>query len=72
MLLLSIFDEGSHQVILYDPNSFTKIRSYSSLYLKHGITNIEVDETETEMILWSNKDLSVYKMKTGEKASEFR
>jgi hypothetical protein len=72
LLLLSIFDEGNHQLVLYNPNSFTKIKAYSSLYIKHAVTAIDLDETETEMALWSGKDLGVYKMRGGEKVSEFR
>lgn len=59
-------------MVLYDPNSFKRMKIYSHLYLKHAVTDIEFDETENEMILWSGKDLSVYKLKTGEKLSEFR
>jgi len=56
----------------YDANCFKLVKIYSNLHLKHAVQCIDLDETENELILYSNKDLSVHRVKNGERISEFK
>lgn len=42
------------------------------IHIKHSIYKIEIDENETELVIFSGRDLTVYKIKTLEKIAEFK
>jgi len=72
LLVLCLLEDCSYNIVVYNPNSFRRLRSFTGLYLKHAVTRIELDEAERELILYCQKDLFVFLFSSGEKISEFR
>ena len=72
LLGLCLYEDGLHNVTLYNPNSFTRVRTYPNIYLKHSLWKIAFDEAETEMVLYSQKDIFIHRFSNGEKLGEFR
>jgi hypothetical protein len=72
LLVLCLLEDCSYNIVVYNPNSFRRLRSFTGLYLKHAVTRIELDEAERELILYCQRDLFVFLFSSGEKVSEFR
>lgn len=72
LLVLCTYEDGAHNILVYNPNSFRRMRSFTGLYLKHAVSRIDFDENSQELILYSQKDLLVHNFKRGERLSEFR
>jgi hypothetical protein len=46
LLILCVYEEGAHNIVVYNPNSFRRIRTFNGLYLKHAVSRIDFDENE--------------------------
>ena len=72
LLVLCAYEDDAHSMVVYNPNSYRRIRTFTGMYLKHAITRIDFDENCNELVLYAQKDLLIHKFKTGERLSEFR
>jgi hypothetical protein len=71
-LLIAVLEDGFYQLVVYDANSFAKIRNVPNILVKHPVTKIELIEQDSQVVLHIGHDLSIYNMKTGEKTAEYR
>jgi hypothetical protein len=69
LLVLCVYEDGLHNIVVYNPNNFRRVRTFNGLYLKHSVTKIDFDENGVDLILYSQKDLFVHRFKTGERLS---
>jgi hypothetical protein len=64
-LLLTTLEDGFYQMVVYDTNSFGKIRNVPNILIKHPVTRIELIEQDSKVVLHIGHDLAIYNMNNG-------
>lgn len=63
--ILAVFEDGFYQMVVYDTNSFTRIRNVPNILIKHAISRFELIEQDSQAVVYMGHDMSIYYLKNG-------